>query len=141
MKYEGQRLALHSLTHKHLLLCEGMHDVQFFYHFGQARGLPKFQASSFGNIAGAPAGRDGIDYLTGALNALPAIPTFFSKLESILIVADNDGSPTAAFQKVQRYISATADIQPGHRYAAPAAEQMAAGANPAITILMLPWSG
>src|SRR5579863_2499383 len=113
----------------------------FFYHLGQTRGLPAFQEVSFGNIAGAPTGRDGIDYLTGALNALPAIPTFFSKLEKILIVADNDGNLQAASQKVQRYINATIDIQPGLRYAIPAAEQLAAGANPTMTILMLPWTG
>ena len=118
-----------------------MHDVQFFYYLAQTRGLPAFQAASCGNIAGAPPGRDGIDHLTGALNALPAIPTFFSKLECILIVADNDGNPTAALQRVQQYIDATIDIQPGRRYIAPAAEQLSAGANPSITILMLPWTG
>jgi hypothetical protein len=138
----GERqVGIASITHPHLLLCEGMHDVQFFYYLREVRSLPAFQAVSCGYIAGAPPGRDGVDYLTGALNALPALPTFFSKLKSILIVADNDRDPATSLKKIQRYIGAAIEIQPGVRYAIPAAEQTAAGANPTITVLMLPWTG
>ena len=117
-----------------------MHDVEFFVHLAQTRGLPVFQATSCGNVVGAPRGRDGIQHLTGALNALPALPTFYTRLQSILVVADNDGNPPNALQTVQQYINGAADISPGHRYVVPAAEQVAAGANPSITILMLPWT-
>lgn len=133
-------MGISAITHKHLLICEGMHDVQFFYHLARNRGLPAFQAISAGNVAGAAPGRDGIDHLTSALNALPGISGFFSKLDSILIVADNDGDPAGALRQVQQYINATADIQTDLRYVAPAAEHVRAGSNPSITILMLPWS-
>jgi hypothetical protein len=133
-------MGLTALTHKHLLLCEGMHDVQFFQHLAQARGLPAFQATSCGNVVGAAPGRDGIQHLTGALNALPALPTFYTKLESILIVADNDGDHAKALRTVQQYINEAVDIGPGHRYMAPTTPQVTVGANPAVTILMLPWT-
>jgi hypothetical protein len=139
MKLEGQPLGLRGISHKHLLLCEGMHDVQFFRHFGPARGLPLFDSASCGFVAGHTSGRDGVDHLTGALDALPAIPNF-NGLESILIVADNDGDPILAFQKVRRLIEATADIRPGHRYVAPASPQISVGTAPLITVLMLPWT-
>jgi hypothetical protein len=63
------------------------------------------------------------------------------KLEKILIVADNDGDPPMALQKVQQYINDTADFLAKLRYMAPVQEQVSAGTNPSITILMLPWSG
>lgn len=134
-------MGLSAITHKHLLLCEGMHDVEFFYHLAREHNLPDFLATSCGFVAGSPRGRDGITYLTPALNALPALPTFSSMLKKILIVADNDGNPAGALQAVQNQINATADIQPGRRYLAPAAPQVAAGVNPEVTILMLPDTG
>jgi hypothetical protein len=130
-------VGLGSITHRHLILCEGMHDVQFFQHLAHLRGHPVFQASSCGNIAGAPRGRDGIDYLTTALDALPGIPNF-DRLTDILVVADNDDDPDVAFQKVQQMINATAEIRPGHRYAAPAYREVKAGSDPAVTVLMIP---
>src|ERR1700739_1076697 len=116
-----------------------MHDVQCFEYLRQGRSLPPFQATSAGNIAGAPAGRDGIDYLTRALDAIPGIPGFL-QLEKILLIADNDGSPQNAFGRIQQQINATAIFQ-NRRYVAPVQEQVAAGNAPSITILMLPWSG
>lgn len=139
MKFGGRHLGLRAVTHKHLLLCEGMHDVQFFDHLRQERGLPEFQIVSCGFVAGSPPGRDGIDYLTGALDALPGIP-FFAQMEAILIVADNDSDPPAAFAKVQQLINNTTDISAGHRYIAPSAELTRAGANPIIVVMMLPWT-
>lgn len=134
-------MGLPAITHRHLLLCEGMHDVQFFLHLATQRNLPAFQAVSCGNIVGAPPGRDGIDYLTGALNALPAIPAFSITLEKILIVADNDDDPPATLLKIRNYITAAAEIQAGVRYPVPPKDEVVAGARPSITILMLPASG
>lgn len=134
-------MGLSAITHKHLLLCEGMHDVQFFYHLQKDRGLPAFQAASCGNIVGTPSGRDGITHLTGALNALPAIPAFHTTLQKILIIADNDNNPKGAFQRVQQLVKNTAELRPGVRYTVPASEQATSGRNPSITVLMLPWSG
>jgi hypothetical protein len=133
-------MGLRAITHKHFLICEGMHDVECFDYLRKGRGLPAFQATSAGFIAGAPSGRDGIDYLTPALDALASVAGF-AQLEKILIVADNDGNPQGALQRVQQKINATAVFQQNRRYVAPAQEQVTAGANPSITILMLPWSG
>ena len=132
-------MGIAAITHKHLLLCEGMHDAQFFTYLGQLKTLPPFQITSCGNVAGSLRGRDGIDYLTAALNALPAIP-HFPKLEAILIVADNDSDPSEAFKKVQKLIVATADIAPGQRYAVPKVELEREGANPVMVTMMLPWT-
>lgn len=115
-----------------------MHDVEFFDHLRQQRKLSDFQIVSCGFVAGSPPGRDGIDYLTRALDALPGIP-FFSQLEAILVVADNDSDPPAAFAKIQRLINDTKDISTHHRYIAPTAGLTRAGANPKIVVMMLPW--
>jgi hypothetical protein len=98
------------------------------------------QTVSAGFVAGAPLGRDGIDYLTPALDAITSVAGF-PQLERILIVADNDANPPNALRNVQQKINATAVFQQNRRYAVPAQEQVPAGANPSITILMLPWSG
>jgi hypothetical protein len=132
-------VGLSSITHRHLLLCEGAHDWQFFSQLVQTRGLPSFQITSCGNVAGAKHGRDGIDYLTAALDALPALP-HFPQLEAILIVADNDGNPQGAFKKVQDLIAAAAEISPGQRYAVPPTELARNGARPVMVVMMLPWT-
>lgn len=134
-------MGVKSISENYLLLTEGMHDTLFFTHLVAAKGLPPFQITSCGNIVGANGQRDGIDHLTGALNALPSIPGFATRpLEAILIAADNDSDPVASFAKVQRLINATADIRPGHRYVSPIAAQTKGGTDPIIVVLMMPWT-
>jgi len=140
MKFGARPLGIHAITHKHVLLCEGMHDAQFFKHLIDVRNLPSFLVASCGFIAGAPPGRDGIDHLTKALDALVAIPGF-PQLEAILIVADNDSDPAAAFNKVRQLIGATADIKPQRRYAIPNAPLTKSGLQPTMVVMMHPWTG
>jgi hypothetical protein len=129
-------VGLAALTHSHLLLCEGRHDKEFFDHLLIQHNLPPFQTASFGFVGGAPANRDGIDYLDKALNAIVGIPGF-RLLQAILIVADNDDNPPAAFQKVQHLIRAAA----AHPYPVPTAELAKALGQPSIVVMMLPWTG
>jgi hypothetical protein len=140
MKFGELQLGLRAISHKHVLLCEGMHDAEFFKHLTLDRGLPAFQVASCGFVAGAPSGRDGVDNLTSALNAIVAVPGF-SQVEAVLIVADNDSDPIAAFKKVQQLIGATADIAAGRRYAIPDAPLTKSGIRPVMVVMMLPWTG
>lgn len=133
-------MGLAALTQKHLLLCEGAHDWQFFEALIRDRNLPPFEVTSCGNVAAGPSQkRDGIEWLTKALDALPALPTF-PRPEAILVVADNDSDPKAAFKKVQDLIAATGEIAPGRRYAVPPVELTREGSNPVMVIMMLPWT-
>jgi hypothetical protein len=116
-----------------------MHDVECLDNLRQVRGIASFQVASCGFVAGAPPGRDGISYLTEALNAIRSVPNF-ARLKGILIVADNDANPTDAFLNVQNLINASKDISPGIRFVAPTTELVSAAGNPAITVLMLPWT-
>ena len=116
-----------------------MHDAQFFSHLIRERNLPSFTISSCGHAADA--GGDGITFLADALNELPSIPGF-ENVEAILIVADNDANPKDAFSGVVEKINATAEIigPPKRRYIAPDAPLKKAGSNPAIVVMMLPWT-
>jgi hypothetical protein len=130
-------VGLSCITHKYLMLCEGMHDKQFFDHLLLQHSLPPFQTASFGFVGGAPQNRDGIDYLDKALNAIVGVAGFSNVLEAILIVADNDNDPAAAFQKLQRLIARAA----AHPYPIPTAELAKAAGKPTIVVMMLPWTG
>ena len=130
-------MGLKSIKSNYVLLCEGMHDAQFFSYLISQRSLPRFEISSCGNVLDSP--RRGIDSLTDALDELPTFPGF-QNVEAILIVADNDDDPTAAFTKVTEMINATADILgfPNRRYVAPSAPGTKAGTNPVIVVMMIP---
>lgn len=134
-------MALSSINRRYLLLCEGMHDAQFFENLAEDRGFPgKFQIASCGYVGGSPPGRDGITHLTNALNALPGLPNFH-RLEAVLITADNDSDPKQAFANVLDLIGKTADIVPGRRYVVPPSELTKVGLNPALAVMMVPWKG
>jgi len=142
MRYGVRCMGLTGLRSKYLLLCEGMHDAQFFLHLGLARGFSSlFQVSSCGSVAGASGPHHGISYLTPALNALPGVPGFDTTLEAILIAADNDGDAVASFSNVQTLIGGAAEISPGKKYAVPPAPLRKGGSGPAIVVMMIPWTG
>jgi hypothetical protein len=130
-------LGLRLIENKHLLLCEGAHDAEFFRGLIKEHNLPPFTVASFG--VGGSDDDGGRDRLTLALDGLPSIPGFH-QVETILIVADNDSDPKASFNTVVEFINRTRDIGPGRRYIAPAAPQTRAGLNPAIVVLMIPWT-
>jgi hypothetical protein len=141
MKYGVLRMALSRISGRFLLLCEGMHDAEFFKHLGMDRGFQgTFQIASCGYVSQPHGRRDGIGHLTAALDALPSIPDFH-KLEAIIVAADNDSDARISFQNVQNLINATAEIEPGRRYSCPPAELTKGGANPTIVIMMVPWTG
>jgi hypothetical protein len=123
-----------------VLLCEGQHDSEFFTHLIQSRNLPRFEICSVSYVLGTS--RGGNTRFTDALDELPAIPGF-QNVQKVLIVADNDLDPTAEFNRVTASIAATAPIigPPAGRYVAPTAPLTKVGANPAIVILMMPWTG
>ena len=128
------------MNEKFVLLCEGAHDAQFFSHLIRERNLPSFTVASCGHAAAARG--DGITFLTEALDELPSIEGF-GNVEAILIVADNDFNPVRAFADVQKMLCATAEIlgPPRRRYSIPNTPLIKGGSDPAIVVLMLPWTG
>ena len=130
-------MRLRAINREYVLLCEGMHDVQFFSHLILQRNLPSFEILSCGHVVDAP--RDGISHLTEALDELPSIPGF-QNLRAILIVADNDSDPAVAFARVTTMINATAEIlgPTNRRYIAPLVPLTKAGTNPVIVVMMIP---
>jgi hypothetical protein len=134
---EPQLAGLKRIDHPYVLLCEGAHDAEFFEALIGTRGLPQFTISGCGHAVGAR--REGIDSLTDALDELPVI-SGFTNVRAVLIVADNDSDPNAAFRKVCKLIDATAEIEPGVRYSAPLKPLTKAGTKPSVVVMMLPWT-
>jgi hypothetical protein len=112
-----------------VILCEGAGDEAFLRHLIVVRQLPRFWIT-YPNHAGPqdPGGRDGF---TARLKAL-RLYRGFDQVTDILVISDNDDSPTRNFQKVVELIEAA----PG--YSAPRQTRVAAGRNPRVTIYMLP---
>lgn len=112
------------ITGRHVIVCEGKADVAFFEHLIAERGLPEFQVlpangnSRYGDI----------------LVALTAAPGF-NGLSGILVVADNDLDPAAAFQNILE------QIQEAGGYGVPNAPRVPARSAgfPTIVPLMVPW--
>jgi hypothetical protein len=140
-KYGELPLArLTRITEPFVLLCEGQHDSQFFTHLINVRHLPKFEVCSVNYVLGST--RGGNTKFTEALDELPAIPGF-ENVEKVLIVADNDLDPVAAFNGIVTAITTTSPIigPPASRYVAPPAPLTKAGASPSVVVMMLPWTG
>ncbi len=133
MRYAGQAVESKAISSKYVLICEGWHDEEFFLHLIRERGIaPNFDVRACENIT---AGYEGIDSLTDALNALPAI-SGFQNVEAILIAADNDLDPAKAFTKISELIKASLPQQP---YAVPSTPFTKAGTNPVVVVMMIPW--
>lgn len=130
-------MGVQAISNQYLFLCEGPHDKAFLEHLREKRGLPSFQCEAFGDVAGAD--NNGIDMLTQALDALPAL-TGFESIKRILIVADNDTSPSDSFKKVCDLIGSAGPLGNGAQYGVPQRPQTYAGTGPEIIVLMLPWT-
>jgi hypothetical protein len=130
---------LTAITEPFVLLCEGQHDSQFFTHLIRVRNLPKFEVCSVNYVLGESHG--GNTKFTEALDELPAIPGF-EKVQKVLVVADNDLEPTRSFNDVVAAIAATEPIigPPASRFVAPPVPLTKAGENPAVVVLMMPWT-
>jgi hypothetical protein len=112
-----------------VILCEGASDAAFLRHLIEARGLPNFYVTyPTHDDPLKPGGRDGF---TERLKALRLIRGF-EQVTDVLVVSDNDDSPTDKFQAVTELIEAA----PG--YSAPRTPRVAAGRAPRVTIFMLP---
>ena len=136
-------MQLANITQPFVLLCEGMHDSEFFRNLISSRNLPDFEICSVNYVLGASTNSGGGNTrFTEALDALPALPGF-EGVQKILVVADNDQNPNNEFQRIVGAINATAPIigPPASKFTAPGAPQTKAGKNPEIVVLMLPWTG
>jgi hypothetical protein len=112
-----------------IILCEGSGDAAFLRHLIEVRHLPRFYLTyPTHHDPGKPGGRGGF---TERLKALKLIRGF-EKVTDVLVVSDNDDSPTRRFQEVVELIEGA----PG--YSAPRAPRVPAGAGPRVTIFMLP---
>lgn len=143
MNCGGRLLPIKNLSTKHLLICEGTHDKEFFKHLILARSIPAdFTIVGCSFASGQNASRDGIEKLTEALDELPTLAGFYDVLQSILIVADNDDNPAEKFNKVVDLINETSSFGSGQRFSAPTAPQVtSAGNNPRIVVYMMPAQG
>jgi len=113
-----------------LLICEGYEDKWFFHHLIQVRALPPFHIWPC-------AGSGGFAQAIRAFRLAYTKP--YNALRDILIVADNDQTPDECFDRVCKQIeqvfgSGTAPSQPLQTARTRAAE-------PAVTVLMIPWTG
>jgi hypothetical protein len=116
-----------------LLICEGPEDERFFRHFIETRNLPRFHIQSTGGRR-KPAGNSKFG---DALSKFQIErPKTFRQLKHVLIVADNDDHPEDNFKNVCQQVDGVFGAG-----SAPANPLLASAATPAITILMIPWSG
>ena len=123
-----------------MILCEGDNDSAFFQALIANRGIPDFQVMSpndFDPYEG------GVNHFARVLSGFWALTTF-STLRAILVIADNDVNPAASLQEVRNEIG-RADpepmSQPVRRFAVPGGDLQKAGADPIVTIMMLPLNG
>jgi hypothetical protein len=112
------------ISQRYLIICEGKADVAFLEHLIIERDLPQFQV--------IPA--NGNSRYQEILLALTAAPGF-ADLAGILVVADNDLNPAAAFQNVRT------QIRDAGGYAVPDAMRIPVLSPqfPSIAVLMVPW--
>lgn len=132
-------------TERHIVLCEGPHDVHFLQSLIATRNLPSFQLACpkdlYDNpIEGEGGGRDKFtEYLNGAVAT-----TGFDKVEAILIVSDNDADPARSFTCIQELIGSADPIDgfvtPPKKFQAPTSPLTATVGVPKIAVMMLPWT-
>jgi len=115
-----------------LILCEGPSDEAFFRALVCHRKLPEFGIRN--GLDSGPDSGGGIDQF-GPL--LTAITTWRNVdiITDILIVADNDLSPSGSFDKVRNQIAATG------RYEVPISPLVKAAGSPTIQVMMIPGTG
>lgn len=112
------------ISRPYLIICEGKADVAFLEHLIVERDLPIFQVI-------AANGNSRYQEILLAITAAPG----FTNLAGILVIADNDMNPAAAFQRVRT------QIQDAGGYAVPNALRIPVRNSqfPPIAVLMVPW--
>ena len=121
------------------MLCEGPSDEAFFRALIKQRKLPEFciRHTAEGNEKRA----GGIDQID---NFLRGVATWegFDQLTDILIVADNDLTPSENFKKVCDAIdSAKPERLPPVNYGVPGKPLERAAGTVRVSVLMVPWEG
>ena len=111
-----------------LLVCEGPEDVAFFQRLIESRSLPRFRIRDTGGKLSKAAGNTRFGF---ALNALKTE----AGIKDVLIVADNDESPSRSFANVCRQILTAYDQEK-----VPDGPLQKVSRNPSLMILMLPWT-
>lgn len=135
----GQKL--NNISKPFVILCEGMHDSQFFTHLIRVRQIPdRFEIVSVNYALGLTSSTGGGNTkFTDALDAIVAVSGFNNVLK-VLVVADCDDNPAQEFQRTCSEINAAAAIigPPRSQFVAPGAPSTVAGANPEVAVLMMP---
>jgi len=118
-----------------VILCEGQGDQAFFVNLIRTRSLPGFSVvfPSDKPEQGIPGGVDGF---AGRLRALRA-ERDFSKIEGLLVVADNDSRPEASFTRVQQQLTEAG----GYPVPTQPLEVARGESGPWVVVMMLPWIG
>ncbi|MBL8660467.1 MAG: hypothetical protein JNM75_12010 [Rhodospirillales bacterium] len=121
-------LALTDIEADRLVLCEGPQDRAFLGALHQDRKLPPAQITCPSNHK-LPGGKDGFRLFLLAIRAW----TSFPRLKELVIVADSDADPTAAFQSVAEHLRAAGG------YPVPVTPHDKAAGSPSVVVLMVPW--
>jgi hypothetical protein len=121
-------------TFPRLLICEGPKDRLFFHRLIHARNLPGFHLFH----SGGRTDRGGNSRFAEAIRAFQISRTkTYNSLRDIVIVADNDETPDASFQNVRNQI----EVVFGSRTAPAEPLRRTTNVKPAISVLMIPWTG
>ena len=113
------------------ILCEGGDDEKFFEFLSKTRGLTHYQATCPRGKDGRCAGKGGFqNHLQLIKNQVPS----GTPLKGILIAADSDENPVAAFREVQKSLR-HADLP----YPDMPLHIRKTHSAPAIAVMMIPW--
>jgi hypothetical protein len=122
------------LSNGYLLLCEGLTDAAMLEALTIGRSLGRFEIAYPSEPQTLTGGRDGFGDILTALKTERGVRV----LKGIIVISDNDDSPSDSFKAVQSQIVTAGD------YGRPAATLIfAPSANglPQLSIMMLPWTG
>lgn len=126
-------------TKTKLIVCEGPSDEAFLRALIKFKGIPEVSIRHTGDADST--GRGGIDKFQAYLKGIPGHVGFYD-LTDILIVADNDLTPRANFEKITDQLTAVGAFgEPPQTFAVPTNPLKLANGKPNIKIMMLPWTG
>lgn len=127
--------ARNNFTQRRAILCEGSSDEAFFRSLIAKHNLPPFSIRHTGD--GDKNDRGGIDKFE---QLLLGIPTWegFGDLTDIVVVADNDATPTENFKKVQKQIRAAHYGVLEQKYIVPNSPFSRVAGTPGMAVAMLP---
>lgn len=113
-------------TESKIIVCEGDSDCRFLSILLERRGINGFQ------VAKHAKGKDGFENRLRTIR----INDDFDKIETILLVSDNDDIPKSSFENIAKQVRRAK----GYPIPAGPLEIAKVEGNPAIVIVMLPWT-